>query len=508
MMKKPGVLLYLIAAAFSLHAQTNTATNAAASTATNALRPMSLSDCVEQALQQNFDVQVQRFNIQIAQDVVQGAYAGYDPLFNASGQHNYDSLPGDLFNPYSTNPIPALLYDQNAFKSGFTGLLPWGMTYNLIGQADERYGLHAALPFKFSDSLVGLTVTQPVLKNLWIDQTRLNIRVAKNLLKNTEQALRGQIINSVTAVVIAYYELIFAQQNVHVQQQSLDLARTQLDQDNQRFQIGAGPSLSIQQDNAQVAQAQANLIAAQRDLDTDQHALKNLLTDHYFEWRATNVQPTAILDAPRQNFDLEDSWRKGLAQRPDLLQAKLNAEQRGIQLKYSFNQLFPQLDLIGSYGFNGAGREFSDALGGIKTGNNPFYTYGAQLTVPVGSVGPRNQYRASKAALQQTLTVLSQLEQTVMVQIDDAVKHAQSDYESVEATRQARIYAETALVAEQQSYAAGKATTFELLTYQNNLTAARSQEIRALANYNQTLATLAQQEGATLEQHHITFEAK
>ena len=95
-----------------------------------------------------------------------------------------------------------------------------------------------------------------------------------------------------------------------------------------------------------------------------------------------------------------------------------------------------------------------------------------------------------------------------MVEIDNAVKTAQSDYESVQATRQARIYAEAALDAEQKTYAVGKATTFEVLTYQNNLTAARSQEIRALANYNEALATLAQQEGTTLEQYNINLEAK
>ena len=78
----------------------------------------------------------------------------------------------------------------------------------------------------------------------------------------------------------------------------------------------------------------------------------------------------------------------------------------------------------------------------------------------------------------------------------------------MQATRQARIYAEAALDAEQKTYAVGKATTFEVLTYQNNLTAARSPEIRALANYNEALATLAQQEGTTLEQYNINLEAK
>ena len=89
-----------------------------------------------------------------------------------------------------------------------------------------------------------------LLKNFWIDSTRLTIRVAKNRLKYSEQGLRQQIITSVTAVENAYYELIYAQENVKVQQEALRLAQTQLDQDNQRVQIGtlAERAGTLQQD--------------------------------------------------------------------------------------------------------------------------------------------------------------------------------------------------------------------------------------------------------------------
>ena len=110
--------------------------------------------------------------------------------------------------------------------------------------------------------------------------------------------------------------------------------------------------------------------------------------------------------------------------------------------------------------------------------------------------------------LVQILLQLKQFEQNVMVQIDNAVKTAQSKYESVQATRQARIYAEAALDAEQKTYAVGKATTFEVLQYQNSLTTARSAEIRALADYNEALAALAQQEGTTLEQYNVNLQAR
>jgi outer membrane protein TolC len=345
-----------------------------------------------------------------------------------------------------------------------------------------------------------------LLKNFWIDNTRLTIRVAKNRLKYSEQGLRQQVITSVTAVENAYYELIYAQDNVKVQQEALKLAQTQLDQDNQRVQIGTLAILSVQQDEAQVATSRANLIAAQSTLNTDQNTLKNLLTDEYSRWHDMDIHPTATLEAPLQLFDLQDSWSKGMTERPDLLQARLNVEQQGIQLKYYRNQLFPELDLIGSYGFNGASREFSGTFNQYNEGNSPFYSYGAQMKVPLSNIGPRNQYKSTKATLKQIVLQLKQFEQNVMVQIDNAVKVAQSDYQSVEATKQARIYAEAALDAEQKTYAVGKATTFEVLQYQNNLTAARSQEIRALANYNEALASLAQEEGSMLDRYGIRIE--
>jgi len=78
----------------------------------------------------------------------------------------------------------------------------------------------------------------------------------------------------------------------------------------------------------------------------------------------------------------------------------------------------------------------------------------------------------------------------------------------VESTKQARIYAEAALDAEQKKYAVGKSTTFTVLQLQNNLTAARSQEIRSLADYNIALANLASEEGSTLERNSISLELK
>jgi outer membrane protein TolC len=512
-MKKIGAILFLAAGLAGMSAQTNSP----------AARPLSLTDCFTEALKHNLDVQIEQTAPQISLYDLRAAYVGYDPVFSLSATHRQSDAGGFLNSSISTNFYPAFVgtnftpYQiittnnpgisvarQNAFNSDLKGSLPWGMSYDFNGNVTDETTADS------SSGQVGVNVTQPLLKNFWIDSTRLTILVAKNRLKYSEQALRLQIITTVTAVENAYYELIFARENVKVQQEALVLAQTQLDDDKRRMAVGtvAERGGTIEQDEAQVALSQANLIAAQNTLSVDQNTLKNLLTDNYPQWHDVEIEPTVALAAERQLFDVQDSWSKGMTGRPDLVQARLNVEQQGIQLKFYRNQLFPEVDLVGSYGYNGAGQNFSDTFNQMGDANRPFYSYGGQLTMPLGNVGPRNQLKSGKATEKQLLLQLKQLEQNVMVQIDNAVKAAESAWESADATRQQRIYAEAALKAEQGKYAVGKSTTFIVLQLQTALTTARSQEIRALANYNQALASLAAAEGSSLQRDSLDLVAK
>jgi outer membrane protein TolC len=494
-MKKIGAILFLAGLGPAALAQTNAPT----------VRSLSLQDCLIQALQHNFDVQVERFEPLKAQLGLDYAYAGYDPTLNASGAHNFDEAGSQFANGLH---VPAEISDANSFYTGIGGLLPSGLQYTLSGNVGQSYGSSGGSPFESSSGNIGLTLDQPLLKNFWIDSTRLAITAAKNQVKTTEQGLRNQLITTVSAVEKAFYELIFARENLNVQQHALDLAATQLDQDRQRVEVGSLAPLDVQQDEAQLAQSHANLIAAELTLQQDQNTLRNLITDNYLQWHDVHIEPAGTLEAVRQLFDVQDSWSKGLTSRPDFLQAKIKLAQQGIQLKYDRNQIFPQLDITGGYGFNGAGAQYSDAFSQYAQANRPFYSYGGKLSVPLDNLGARSTYKSDKAVEQQDLLALKQLEQTIMVAIDNAIKQAQSDWDGVQATRQQRIYSEAALDAEQKKYAVGKSTTFTVLQMQNNLTAARSQEIRELANYNEDLTALAQAEGTTLERRKVDVTLK
>jgi outer membrane protein TolC len=411
-----GILLVLAGAILTAAAQTNASANA---------RQVSLQDCIQMALQHNLDLQIDRYDPQIALYAVQATYGSYDPTLLFSAQHDHSESGSQLLTGGFS--VPGSITDDNSFNSSLSGVLPWGMTYSLgtTRSISDTYGTSASMvndpanplyyrdstiftltnktlppqpitvlstnysqvpsrsPFESSAGSVGFSVSQPLLKNFWIDTTRLNIRVAKNRLKYSEQLLRLEIMQTVTTLEKAYYDLIYNQENVTVQQKGLEAAQRLVVENRKKVEVGSLAPLDLESAEAQAATSEAALIAARSGLDVQQNLIKQLITGQYSQWKDTAVVSTAALTAPKQFFSRQDSWSKGLSKRPELLQAKLDIEKAGIQLKYDKNQLFPELDIFGTYGYNGTGVEFSGALNDIASTDRPYYSYGARLSLPL-----------------------------------------------------------------------------------------------------------------------------
>jgi outer membrane protein TolC len=471
---------------------------------------VSLQDCIQQALEHNLDLKVERYDPQIATLGLQGAYADYDPNLSISGAHNY-SLAGGGVDPATHLPLPTSSIDQNSFNAGLVGLAPWGLGYNLQGNIAESYGSIGGIPSDNTRGSASFSLKQPLLKNFWLDGTRLNIRVKKLALQQSELKLRNTIIGVATSVELAYYDLIYARESVKVLEKAVELAAQSVRENRKRVEVGTMAPLDEKQAESQEAASRSDLLQGQRVLAAAENALKRLITERFSEIQPVELIPSDKLTAPSQVFDLQLSWNRGLSQRPDLLQAKLDVERAGVELKYYRNQLFPELDLVGSYGHGAGGfgiSEFAQGFDELAKGNKPFYSYGAQLTFPLGNTGARTRYRASKLAKEQLILNIKKLEQDIMVAIDDAIKLAKASYQRMQATREAREYAQAALEAEQKKLENGKSTSFEVLRLQRDLTSASSDEIRSQTDYKRNLAQLSSFEASTLDRLGINLEVK
>jgi outer membrane protein TolC len=464
------------------------------------VRQLSLRDCVELALKNNLELQIYRYNPQLQLFTLRSDYSAYDPSFSLSGKHDYNKSGAQVF---GTNIYPPSVRDDNTFSSGLGGVLPTGAKYTLSGSAADTYG--SSYPENATASST-IQVTQPLLKNLWIDQSRLTIRVDKNRLKYSEQTLRLQIIQTLTALEQAYYDLIYDRQNVLVQEKAVELAERLVMENKKKLEVGTIAVLDLQSAEAQAASSRASVIQAQSQLGTQERLVKQFLTDQYSLWSDVTIVPVGTLTAPPPVLSLHDSWNQGLTQRPELLQAKLDLEKAGIQLKFSYNQLFPELDIFGTYGFSGSSPQYSGAFHEIRRGDAPLYTYGGQLSVPLANISARYGYRTSKAQLQQALLALKKWERDIMIGIDNDIGTIRANYDAVRATHAATEYAAAALDAEEKKLASGKSTTYTVLQMQRDLTTDRGLEIQAVDTYNKSLVQLSQDEGSTLDRLGIDFE--
>ena len=130
------------------------------------------------------------------------------------------------------------------------------------------------------------------------------------------------------------------------------------------------------------------------------------------------------------------------------------------------------------------------------------------MTLPLGNTGARNNVKSAKATLQQISLQLKQLQQNILIKIENDIAAIQTDALRIQATHEAKLYADAALDAEQKKLENGKSTSFQVLQLQKNLTDARSSEIKALSDYNIALAQLALDEGSILERRRVSIDVR
>jgi len=485
---------------------------------TNKTQSLSLEEAVQMALEHNLSIQIDRYNPMLDKFALEADYGvAYEPYFNAQGSDSFNSAPTPnagltMFEPNES--------DSKHYSMGIGGNnggligTPWGMEYGLTTSYDRSwfhdFSTTNGLPYSQSTqnaTFAGLTLQQPLLKGFWIDTNRAAILTVKKTIQYDELGFRLAVMTNINQTEDAYYELIYSFDNLEVQKQAVQLAAQLVDENKKRVQAGTLTVLDVAQSQSQLATAQAALLSAQKGVMTNENILKSLITDQYRQIFDTQLTPSDKLLSIPEMFDVQMSWQTALAKRPDILQAKVNIDRLDINRRFQRNQLFPELDLTGSYGRTGLtglpGTDYD-----IPANRYTTYSYGVLFSVPLSNKAARNNYKSAKALIKQAELAYRATEQSLLINVENTIESARSDFEEIRADREAREYAEQALNAEQKKLAVGTSTLFIVLQLQNNLTATRSAEIRSLANYNEALAQLAFYEGTILEKHHLTVKVE
>jgi outer membrane protein TolC len=405
--------------------------------------------------------------------------------------------------PFGGNLVVALNYNYQKTNQLF-------QNYNPIYQTNLSFSL-----------------TQPLLRNFGWTVSRRQIVIAQNTLDISRSNFKGTLITTVYNVEQAYWNLVYANENLKTLQQSLELGRDLLAKTKKEVDVGQKAPIEVLNAETQVAKREADILQAEAMVRRSRDQLAVLLNLE----GAPASGGTTILTVDKAEFKpyqitYEEALQKALAHRPELEVAKFGIETKKVNFTVARNQLLPQLDfnfVKSSPGVSGDliqyqdNNPFSGVVVGVIPGKasqafaNSFkflynnYTVGLTLTIPFGDVFGRANYASAKLDLEQSQARLKAQEQQIALQVSDAVLTLETASKSVDAYRIARELAEKQLEAEMKKLNVGLSTNYFVLTYQDQLSTARSTELSALVAYNIALANIAQVTGTTLEARNISL---
>ncbi|NCA82695.1 MAG: TolC family protein [Opitutae bacterium] len=480
----------------------------AARAAEPAARELTLSECVGLALENNLELKIGKISRAVAKQEVEAAKGGYDPELSVSAKRTHEETAGEgAGTAAGALEVLGTETDNDAYEAsvgGATGL--GGLSYKVGARTGDSEGTRAGNPFDASTGSAGLTLTQPLLKGFKSDATRYSVALARGQSEEARVELEAKVQEVLAQVEKAWYALVRARESIRVQEDAVRLA-TQLYEDNRRkVQIGAMSLLDEKQAESQAASARAELSTARRAYAEAQNQLKSLVFADHRNFRGTGLAAAGELEARPVAVNLAAAGERALLDRPALRQARLALERQGITVRHQRNQTLPSLDLVGGAGVAASDEETrGDVFDRMEAADEPYWTVGVTLAFPLGNRAAKSRHAQSLATEEKLRLQLQQLEETALVEVDDAAAAVATGLERVQATEEARAYAEQALQAEQRKLASGKSTSFVVLQLQRDLTQARNAEIQALVDYNLQLSALALAQGTMLERHGVQF---
>jgi outer membrane protein len=515
---------------------------------------LSLEEAIRKALTNNNDIEVARDDVRFQETQVRSIRGTYDPVFTVIPTYNRNSTTGSR----ATGDFRA-----NGDITGF--IRPGGGNYsvffnnnrteNAFSQAQVSNGQVTGTSAIFLSS-TGFRYNQPLLRNFKIDATRRNLKIARRRLEQTDADFRRATIETIARVQNAYWDLVFALRDQQNRQANLDLSRENLRQVEARIAAGAAAPLAKAEVATELANRETDLLLATQQVSVAENTLKQLVLRDALsaEW----TQPYVPTDKPSFSTDpinLDSAVKDAMDNRFELQRLKLSTDINNVDVEYFRNQTRPQIDLNTTFSLDGlaqggaitddsvfpqfSGNEellrsrlntllginnlplipnnsitvpgtprflaggFGNSLRNLFRSDAPNYSVGVTISFPLRNRTAKANLAGAEIEKNRLATQTRIQEQTVIVEVRNAVQAVETGRQRVLAARRARENAEIQLEGERKLFENGRSTTFLLFQRENALTNARNAEIRAETDYNKAIANLQRATSTTFQMNNI-----
>jgi HAE1 family hydrophobic/amphiphilic exporter-1 len=520
--------------------------------------PITLQDAVRRALDNNNSIEVSRGDVRFQATRVRSLLGVYDPVLTAQPTFSRTSTTGGS---------PTRDFSVNA--DVFQFIRPGGGSYdvffnnrrteNAFAQAQVTSGSVTGGNTALFSSSLGINYIQPLARNFRVDSRRHSITVAKKLLLQTDADFRTLVTQTLTQVQTAYWDFVFALRNQQNQVANVNLARENLRQVELRIQAGAAAPLERAEVATELATREGDLLLATQQVSIAENTLKGLILRDPLapEWSETfvptdppTVSPTAI--------NLDAALKDAMDNRYELRSLRFQREANEADLKFFKNQKKPQIDLNTTFSLDGLSQGgpnsafnttlltgasdiflldslnstraalglppivnppltippqpaflfggFNRSLANIFRSDAPNFSIGVTISFPFRNRTAKANYDGAKVQQEQLQARTRGQEETVIIEVRNAVQAVETARQRVDTATRARQNAEIQLEGERKLYDAGKSTTFLLFQRENALLNAKNAEIRALTDYNKAIADLQRATATAFSANNITIQ--
>jgi HAE1 family hydrophobic/amphiphilic exporter-1 len=305
---------------------------------------------IRTALEHNQDVAIARLQLDASRQDVRAAEGAFDPHLTPSLFYQRATTP--TVSSIGGSSSGSLSQREASGDLQLSGLTPWLGSHFSIDFGASRLltnNQFARVNPQFPASL-GVSFTQPLLKNAGIDLERREILLAKRAVDLTDAQLTQVTMDQLSLIEQAYWELAYAVGNVSVQLDALTQARTQVSSNERQVQAGTLAVIDVVEAQTQVATFEQNLANAQLALTQAENRLKSLmLGDRQSPMWDRALVPSVPADRTAPAMPVADAVRVALANRPELTGLDAQQAQNNIDQRFFRNQAKPRVDLVGTY---------------------------------------------------------------------------------------------------------------------------------------------------------------
>ena len=549
---------------------------------------LSIDDAVALALENNLDIDIARYNLNIAdtdylraksganilgvnagivQNTPGGGVGGLGgtvgsgtggttvaPSGVGTGNNGLVSSTLGIGSPITSfDPVltSTLQLDKNDFESTTIGsLVPvvGQNTYTANFAYTQGFQWGTALSVGFNNSHIAsnsgevlltpevssnfqFRITQNLLQGFGSLPNMRFIRIAKNNREISDVAFRLQIITTVDQIEDMYWDLVYAYENVKVQQESLTYAQKALNDTKQQAKVGTVPPIQVASAQSTVSTNEQNLILAQNNLELEKLLVKNALSRSIEDpvLAEADIIPTSTMQIPQEEavVPAQDLINQALGHRAELAESRIDLNSRDLSSKAVRNALLPTLDAFAYYGGSGVGGNlvaagctsasvcpppfnstnttvgYGGTLNSLVNGTAPDKGVGLTLNIPLRNrEAQANQVRA-ELEYRQAQVRLHQLENQVRIEVRNAQFDVKQNRAAVQAAQYAVDFSRQTLDADNQKLKVGLTTTTAILQDASVLTTSESNLVSAKAAYEKSRVELDRATGLLLDHSGI-----